>query len=476
MTTTDSMTVRYHEAHHAGGGEFAAAVDRTAQLPELRDRPLPLALTRPLFVAEPDIRGFADDLLHVLDLLFSLPDRLFGGNLERFCQVLGVERSRAELMCRLGGGAPQSVGRADVYHDGTAFRLLEFGIGSELGGWNLGGELPRTMLRSSAKFAEFAAMNGLGYVDTGAHLVASLRLASVAAGLGDNPVVALLEAPGALDQWGGIWTVLRDSLRHLGVDFHVGDLTQVTERDGQVLVDGRRVDIVYRCFEAADLTGSGRGLDEFELLCRAHEERRVVLWTLMEANLYGEKGCLALLSDPRWGYGFSARERELIDRVLPWTRSLNDLGPAETQELIEYCRNHRTELILKPNSLYGGIGVVAGWEVESSTWWQELRRGVLNGAIVQRRVTPRPEPVYDPRIGEEVPYRALWGIFYTPQGYAGARCYMVPPSGSAVIGLASGKEVLSAGVFEYPVPRDVVDNPATGGPQMQISVGAETGR
>jgi hypothetical protein len=160
------------------------------------------------------------------------------------------------------------------------------------------------------------------------------------------------------------------------------------------------------------------------------------------------KGCLALLSDPRWNSAFSASERTLIDRVLPWTRSLADVT-ADIPALVEECRNRRTELILKPNSMYGGIGVVAGWEADTNQWWHALQKGVVEGAIVQERVVAVDDLVVNRQTLTEDAWRTLWGVFYTPRGFAGARCWMVPTDAQAVIGLEWGKEVLAAGVFHY---------------------------
>src|SRR6202022_4179775 len=93
-----------------------------------------LMLARPLFADHDEITGFADDLTGLFTLLTSLPARRFDGDLQRYCAALGMDERLAELM-RLGAtGQPELYGRADAYHDGTSFKLLEFNVGSELGG------------------------------------------------------------------------------------------------------------------------------------------------------------------------------------------------------------------------------------------------------------------------------------------------------------------------------------------------------
>lgn len=90
-------------------------------------------LPRPFFIDEGPMRAFADDIRSVFDLLTQLPDRLFDGDLGAYCTALGIPGRQAALMRRFAGGDPVPYGRADIYHDGTSFKLLEFNVGSELG-------------------------------------------------------------------------------------------------------------------------------------------------------------------------------------------------------------------------------------------------------------------------------------------------------------------------------------------------------
>jgi len=439
--TENHVSRSYNDVCRLGGGGFAGALRRVEALPSYARHPNDLVLTRPAFVPEREIRGFAEDMFGLLGILTSLPQRLFDGDLHRFFDVLGIDHGRGELMTRLGGGAPQIVGRADVFRDRNGFNLLEFGIGSELGG------LPQAMLEDE-QFAAFAAEHGLGYVDTMRELVTALRQASAAAGLGDEPVVAIVEGPGALATWGGGWALQQESFAENGIESHVCEIGDLVERNGRILLGTTPIDLVYRSFEVADLWGDAEAVAKAEMICRVHEQSRVVMWTPMEANLFGEKGCMALLSDPRSNAMQTAEERALVERVLPWTRSINQDTP-DLQALIEECRDRRSELILKPNSMYGGIGVVAGWEADSQQWWEALKKGVADGAIVQDRVEPVPETVVNPATGLEEEWRTLWGVFYTPNGYAGANDWRIPEAGSTVLGLKT-KKVLAAGVFHFP--------------------------
>ncbi|MFF1508720.1 hypothetical protein [Streptomyces sp. NPDC058326] len=118
----------------SGNGGRAGAVARTALPPAFEEAWRAHLLPRPWFVRASETAAFARDLEGLFDLLVSLPLRLFGGDRERYAAALGIGPAFAALLRRGGSGVPARMGRADTYHDGTSFRLLEFNLGSEVGG------------------------------------------------------------------------------------------------------------------------------------------------------------------------------------------------------------------------------------------------------------------------------------------------------------------------------------------------------
>ena len=93
---------------------------------------------------------------------------------------------------------------------------------------------------------------------------------------------------------------------------------------------------------------------------------------------------------------------------------------ADRDELLDSCRAHREELILKPGVGYGGVGAVLGREVSDREWSEILIAVKDQDYVVQRIVTPASEPVCNPDTGALEDWRANWGIFTTRAGYAGA--------------------------------------------------------
>ncbi|MFF7364742.1 hypothetical protein [Streptomyces sp. NPDC008125] len=402
-------------------------------------------LARPLFVGHREILRFSDDVQCLFEVITSLPKRLFDGDLDAYVDALGIDPGRSRLIRSLGGVKPPCYGRADMYHDGTSFKLLEMGIASEVGGADRAGEIPRALLEH-AGFAGFAQEHGLGYTHTGREVAETLREAGAA--ISTEPVVALLEGPGGLANYASHWNTFRDVMRGFGLDFHVAEIGDVVERGGKLHLGDTAIDVVLRCFTVEEIIADEQGFALVEPVLRAHREGGTVLFTPLESNLFANKGALGLLSDSRHRSKFSTDELEVMDRVLPWTRTLRSAADLD-DELVGYARDHRSELILKPNGYYGGIGVVAGWSVDDDTWWKALKDGVADGCVVQRRVVPRSERVVDPATGAEEPWQAAWGLFYTPRGYAGAYARAVPAFESPVIGVTAYKNTRTAGVFHY---------------------------
>ncbi|GGX91959.1 hypothetical protein [Streptomyces hiroshimensis] len=402
-------------------------------------------LPRPLFVDHREIVDFGTDVLRLFELITSLPQRLFDGDLQRYTSTLGIDEQRAKLITSLGGIKPPCYGRADMYHDGTSFKLLEIGIASEVGGADRAGEIPKALMENEA-FAKFAADHGLGYTHTGREVAETLREAG--RHLSDSPVVALLEGPGGLAGYAAHWNTFRDVMRGFGLDFHVAEVGDVRERDGKLYLGDTGIDVVLRCFTVEEIIGDADGFALVEPVLKAHREGGTVLFTPFESNLFANKGALGLLSDTRHRDRFTADELAVVDRVLPWTRSLKGAASLD-DELVTYARDNREELILKPNGYYGGVGVVAGWDTDADTWWKTLKDGVEDGCVIQKRVIPRSEPVRDPQTGAVEPWQAAWGLFYTPRGYAGAYARAVPAFESPVIGVTAYKNTRTAGVFHY---------------------------
>ena len=111
-----------------------------------------------------------------------------------------------------------------------------------------------------------------------------------------------------------------------------------------------------------------------------------------------------MLTDERHAALFSAEEREMIRRHIPWTRAGRGAARSSRDgasiDLLPHLRAHRDRFVIKPNDEYGGTGVTLGWETSESDWDAAIARALAErdrGWVAQERIAVRREvfPVCD---------------------------------------------------------------------------------
>ncbi|MFW6692225.1 hypothetical protein [Streptomyces sp. MAR4 CNX-425] len=393
-------------------------------------------LDRPLFADRTEIEEFAGDLRLLFGAMTSLPDRLYDGDLRAYCAAIGMDARLAGLMCR--GAAPRPVlhARADAYHDGTCFRLLELNVGSELGGTDTA-QQNRAWLRVP-EFAAFAEEHGLRHLDTAPRVADALRRAARPVTDGGEPVVALIESTGGIAAHEHVFTAVREAMAAEGVDLLLGEIHELAERNGKITLRGTPLDVILRYFVAGELLDDPVGQDVLDLLIRADREGRTALFLPLDSGVYASKGSLALLHDPAVRAGLTEQERAAADRAVPWTRLLGEglQSGGDRAGLLERCRAERAELVVKPGVGYGGVGTVVGHETDDAGWAAALDAAGPD-AVVQRRVRPAPEPVVDAATGRTEDWAANWGVFVDGDGYAGGFVRALKQTQGAVISFSN---------------------------------------
>lgn len=450
----ENDTTRRYRARVPAG---TAAAARCAESPLLRTAYGSRFLTRPVFLDADERAGLSDDLNRLFDLLVSLPDRLFGGDLRQFAAAVGMAPVQADAVLRgaaLASG-PARLGRADLYREPDGFRLLELNLGSALGGFE-NAEINRAVL-TDLPHARFAETERLAYVDTLRAITDTMLAACADLDAPSRPVVALVDWPSSFQTLAPRLRFMADLLAPLGVDAVACHIGELEDRAGGLYVHGRRIDIVYRFFLVEDLLDGQEAPVAVARVLDAAERGAVRLFASLDAELYGSKGCLALLSDERNRPAFSAAENAFTDRFLPWTRALRD-GSAHVAgtvvDLVPYVLEHQHDLVLKPTLLHGGIGVVPGWTATRDEWATHVREAVGGPFVVQRRVRPVAES-FPPEDGVTAPEKLVlnWGVFLTRAGYGGA---IVRGSADPDVGIVSMAGGARVGCCFHPADRPAV--------------------
>ncbi len=412
----NQLTEKYLAAFEASGlkaSEFHAAVQPVTVGTHFDGR----CLTRPGLLQREQVQRLEADLETLFRCVTGLPDRLFGGDLGAFALATGVPQQQVDAIVRGRGNAPSRLSRADLYVDDTGFRVLELNMSAALGGIDSGGLIGAMLAQPF--MAEFAAEHNLGYVDTMVE-VAQTLLAECCASPDARPTVAFCDWPASYPELESQLHKNAAALTRLGMDAfacHLGQLRVDEQFD--VWLGERKVDVIYRLFLIEDLLDpTGPAL--IEPVLKAAERGKVKIFSPMDAELYGSKGALALLSDEANRAVFSEDELDCLDRILPWTRTVRP-GPVTVQgrsvALEDYALAEREELILKPVMLHGGAGVTPGWQTEPEAWAALLRESMNEQFVLQRRIHPHTELF--PTDDGPSEWLLVWGAFLGARGYSG---------------------------------------------------------
>jgi uncharacterized circularly permuted ATP-grasp superfamily protein len=96
-----------------------------------------------------------------------------------------------------------------------------------------------------------------------------------------------------------------------------------------------------------------------------------------------QKSCFEIFTDPELAEQFlTVEERQVMRRHVLWTRILSDrhtTSPTGAHvDLLEYARTERESLVLKPNRMYGGSGVVVGPAATQAAWESAMGAAVAD--------------------------------------------------------------------------------------------------
>ena len=313
----DQLALEYLDRIVASGvdaAELTAAGDATPELIDYHGRLMPT----PLFLGGDDCALLTRRLQNIHDLLISLPERRFAGSRAEYGRMLGLSEFQIAIVER-AREQPPLLARADLYRTDTGFALLEMNMGSSLGGFDCG-EISRALV-SHPILAGFVAEKQLSWVDTAERLL-GIALAMYAERNGSPAgTVALVDFPDTFPRYQQTIEVMARLCRRSGVEAfscHLGELRE--DADG-LSYRGRHIDIVYRFFLLEYVTSAG-AVELLEPLLRAVEAGTVTLLSPVDADLYGYKEGLALLSEMASTADLDDSERESVASLIPWTRRL----------------------------------------------------------------------------------------------------------------------------------------------------------
>ena len=160
---------------------------------------------------------------------------------------------------------------------------------------------------------------------------------------------------------------------------------------GDIVAQGRRIDVIYRFLEMRDLVEMEVGGADLRALHTAFEQNRVVP---SAGGDFEHKSVFELFTDPRFAAAFDTDVRPVLDDHVMWTRLLYARTTTDptgiTVDLVPWVERNRERLVMKPNRGAGGEGVVIGDDTDEREWHRVLGLALADPMthVVQSLITP----------------------------------------------------------------------------------------
>lgn len=204
----------------------------------------------------------------------------------------------------------------------------------------------------------------------------------------------------------------------------------------EVTYQGERVDLAYRDYPTFDLIELDRQGVDIRPMRKLFATNRLISSIASELD---QKSCWEIFTDPQYADHFSSDERQVFRRHVLWTRLVSDrntlLPDGRHASLMEFLRDERERLVLKPNRSYGGEGVAIGHVMSQADWERLLEKAIRDPERwVAQRLASIPVSEF-PVLGPDG--KLHFEPFYTVMGFAATQY------GLSILGRASQKQVVN---------------------------------
>jgi len=185
------------------------------------------------------------------------------------------------------------------------------------------------------------------------------------------------------------YEIYRDYFRMEGFQTELVSPDQLEYRNGVLRSGNFDIDLIYRRISVQEF------LLRFTLnhpLVQAYRDNKVCIVNSFRSELSHKKAMFALLTDESLTAKFPINERKAIREHVPWTRVVKagktQYRDETIEDLIEYIKQNREKLVLRPNDEYSDMHSFIGYEHDEGSWARAIREALRAPYVVQERVKP----------------------------------------------------------------------------------------
>jgi hypothetical protein len=207
-----------------------------------------------------------------------------------------------------------------------------------------------------------------------------------------KPNIAILEFRNVTGR--SEYEIFRDYFRAAGYETEMVSPDQLEYRNGVLRATGFEnrepfdINLMYRRVSAQEF------LLRFTLnhsLVQAYKDHKVCIVNSFRSELSHKKAMFALLTEDGLTAKFPQNERKAIKEHVPWTRVVR-AGKAsrggESVDLLDFIKQNRENLVLRPNDEYSDLNSYVGYEHDDGSWARAIREAQRSPYVVQERIAP----------------------------------------------------------------------------------------
>jgi hypothetical protein len=431
--------------------DYAMGKENCLQRLHLLDNSLPLILRNyeyplhswPWFVSPSMKLELEECVCSIPALIYKAIGLEFGNDARRIAEFYGMPELLAEFYLQIEPDVGELMQRTDAVLTDSGIKIVEINAGSTIGGWQI--QWMDHLYRGHPQLQPF--FNGLectsrniplGYMT---HIVRSAKpllrpgLDELAVLLVVDDEFLAVEGPEAMQH---IFEAALQSCGVAGSAYFTTDYSALEYLADGVYFKGRRLHAVVSA-ETERRTGALP-----KALYRAHIAGQIFWPDNPFRFAIGDKRSLSVLYGRKGDAAFSRRERELIEKYLPWSVTISPQQVAfegERQDLRDLLVGQRERFVIKVATGFQGKNVYVGKHQSNEAWLAIVDRAMQEGSwLAQEYCQSLPFYGQAGTSGYGV-YDVVWGIFNFGHDYGG--CWlrlMARGEGDGVINSAMGAQ------------------------------------
>lgn len=304
--------------------------------------------------------------LRLLDLLLSLPDRIFGGDVAKMLAFQGVQPEEAAFLEAFYTPRFLSTiakfSRPDLLICNDGVKAVEMNILPAIGGPGLCDRIANEF--RATPYFRYLESQGLRLHAENVMAFWHRALRSVIRRKPNNKPLVFFEAlvtPSELANPYPFHEDFLEPIRQFGFQVETGLIQNLQVRPEGVFHGDIQVDVIYTMFAYHEINEIGLPKRIFLDLAKADEALLVDFIAPPLGVVFDNKANFELLTAPEYAHLYSLQEREFICRYVPRTWRM-------TTALRDEAINNQGNYVLKPTAEFGGKSVYIGASSSSEEW------------------------------------------------------------------------------------------------------------